>query len=54
MPKMVNLVSFWKSEATYETVLPDLTLLIGQKLMENAKIQNGQELAKLTIFGIFE
>ena len=32
--KMSNLVSFWKPE----TVLPDRSLLIGQKLVGNAKI----------------
>ena len=38
MPKMVNLASFWKPEACVQTVLPDRSLLIGQKLMEHAKI----------------
>ena len=36
---MVNLASFWKPEACGQTVLPDRSLLIGQKLAENAKIQ---------------
>ena len=36
-----------------QTVLPELLLLIGQKLVENAKYQNGQNLANLNIFGIF-
>ena len=31
--------SFWKPEACGQTVLPDRSLLIGQKLVENAKIQ---------------
>ena len=34
---MVNLSSFRKPEAFGQTVLPDLSILIGQKLMENAK-----------------
>ena len=33
------LASFWKPEARSQTVLPDRSVLIGQKLMENAKIQ---------------
>ena len=40
MPKMVR---FWrvfdKSEACGQTVLPDRSVLIGQQLVENAKIQ---------------
>ena len=36
---MVNLASFWKPEACGQTVLPDMSVLIGQKLVENAKIQ---------------
>ena len=36
---MVNLASFWKPEACGQTVLPDKSVLIGQKLLENAKIQ---------------
>ena len=39
MPKMVNLASFWKSETCGQTVLPDRSILIGQKLVENAKIE---------------
>ena len=31
MPKMVNLASFWKSEAYGQTVLPDRSVLIVQK-----------------------
>ena len=34
-------------------MLPDKSLLIGQKISENAKNQNGQNSPKLTIFGIF-
>ena len=33
------LASFWKSETCGQTVLPDMSVLIGQKLVENAKIQ---------------
>ena len=36
---MVNLASFWKTEACGQTVLPDRSVLKGQKLLENAKIQ---------------
>ena len=37
--KMVNLASFWKTEACGQTVLPDILVLTRQKLVENAKIQ---------------
>ena len=33
------LASFWKPEASGQTVLPDRLVLIWQKLVENAKIQ---------------
>ena len=33
------LASFWKPEACGQTVLPDWSVLIGQNLVENAKIQ---------------
>ena len=36
---MLNLASFWKPEACGQTVLPDMSILKGQKLVENAKIQ---------------
>ena len=39
MPKMSILASFWKPEACGQTVLPDRSVLIGQKLVKNAKIQ---------------
>ena len=40
MPKKGSiLTSFWKPEACGQTVLPDRSDLIGQKLVENAKIQ---------------
>ena len=37
--KWSNLESFWKSEACGQTELPDRSTLIGQKLVENAKIK---------------
>ena len=37
---MFDFGGFWKSEACGQTVLPDRSILIGQKLVENAKIQN--------------
>ena len=39
IPKMLNLAIFWKREACGQTVLPDRSVLIGQKSMENAKIK---------------
>ena len=36
---MSILTSFWKSEACGQTVLPDRSVLIGQKMVENAKIK---------------
>ena len=33
------LASFWQPEACGQTVLPDRSVLIGQKMVENAKIQ---------------
>ena len=33
------LVNFWKSESFGQTVLPDRSILIGQKMVENAKIE---------------
>ena len=36
---MVKLTSFWKPEAGGQTVLPDRSVLIGQILVENAKIE---------------
>ena len=33
------LASFWKTEACGQTVLPDRSVLIGQKLVGNAKIK---------------
>ena len=42
MPKIGQfLAGFWKTEACSQTVLPDRSILIlGQKLVENAKIEN--------------
>ena len=40
MQNMLNLASFWKPEACGQTVLPDRSVLIGQKFEENAKIDN--------------
>ena len=31
--------NFWKPEACGQTVVPDRSVIIGQKLVENAKIQ---------------
>ena len=40
MPKKRSiLASFWNPEAFCQTVLPDMSVLIGQNLMENARIQ---------------
>ena len=36
---MLNLASFWKPKACGQTELPDRSVLKGQKLVENAKIQ---------------
>ena len=48
MPKMLNLASFWKPKACGQTELPDRSVLIGQKLVENAKI------GKCAIMGDFQ
>ncbi len=37
--KCLILASFWKPEACGQTVLPDRSVLIGQKFVENGKIQ---------------
>ena len=37
--KWSNLASFWKPEACGQPELPDRSVLIGRKLVENAKIQ---------------
>ena len=39
MPIMANLASFWKTVACGQTVLPDRSILIRQKLVEKAKIE---------------
>ena len=35
--KWSNLAIFWKPKACGQTELPDMSVLIGQKLVENAK-----------------
>ena len=37
---MFNLTSYWKPQACGQTALPDKSIVIGQKLVENAKIEN--------------
>ena len=39
MPKTIHFGDFLKTEAYGQTVLPDRSVLKGQKLVENAKIQ---------------
>ena len=39
MPKMVQFGEFWKPKACVRTVLPERSFFIGQKLVENAKIE---------------
>ena len=34
------MASFWKSEACGQTVLPDMSILIGQKLVEMPKLKH--------------
>ena len=36
---MVHLGQIWKPEAYGQTVFPDWSILVGQKLVENAKIK---------------
>ena len=48
--KIVNLSSFWKTEACSKTVLPDRSILIGQKLVKNAKFKN----SKATFWVVFK
>ena len=38
MPKIVNFASLWHIEACGQTMLPDRPILIGQKLIEKAKM----------------
>ena len=42
MPKMVYFVEFLKPEACSQTALPDRSIFLEQKLLENAKIANIQ------------
>ena len=44
------MASFWKPEACGQTVLPDRSVLIGQKLVENAKLEK----FKCDILGDFQ
>ena len=46
MPKMVNFGEFWNPEFCGNTELPDTLILIGQKLVEKAKISDATFLAK--------
>ena len=48
--KKVKNGQFWKTEACGQTVLPNRSILIGQKLMENAKIEK----FKCDILGDFQ
>ena len=50
MPKRVHFGDFWKPEACGQTVLPDRSILIGQKLAGNAKIEK----LKCNILGDFQ
>ena len=50
MPKLVNLASFWKPEDYGQTALPDSSIVVGQKMLENAKF----EIFRWDIFGIFQ
>ena len=50
MPKWSILASFRKPATCSQTVLPDMSVLIGQKLVKNAKIENSNE----TIWVIFK
>ena len=49
MPKIVHFGEF-EAEACGQTVLPDRSLLLVQKLLENVKIEN----LKCEIFGDFQ
>ena len=42
IPKLLNLASFRNSKACGQTVLSDISILIGQKLVENAKIKKSK------------
>ena len=47
--KSLILTSFWKPEVFGQTALPDRSILVVQKLVENAKIEK----IKWDIFGDF-
>ena len=42
IPKMITLEWFWKLDAGGQTVLPDRLLLIRQKLVKDAKMENSK------------
>ena len=45
LAKMINWARFWKTPKTQafgQTVLPDMSFLKGQKLVENGKIEKNQ------------
>ena len=44
------LASFWRPEACGQTVLPDRSVLIGQKLVKNAKIKKKSNATFWVIF----
>ena len=50
MPKMVQFDDSFKPEACGQTVLPDRSVLIGQKMVENAKIKKNSILINWLIF----
>ena len=50
MPKMVHFASFWKGHTCGQTVLPDRSIQIGQKLVENGRIEK----LKWDILGDFQ
>ena len=51
--KMVILASFGKAEVCCQTVLPDRSLLIGQKLLENAKMKKKINASVFVVFKQF-
>ena len=50
MPKIAQFWRFFKPEVWSQTVLPDRSILMGQKLIENAKIEK----SICDIFGDFQ
>ena len=47
---MVNLASFWKPETCGQTVLPDGSLFLGQKLVKSAEISSETWLILVPVF----